>query len=199
MKKTIFAALAAGSCLLGSIGAQATVFNVTWSGDLNGNSGFATGLFNIDTNVVPDLNGTQNIHNLPDPAFQIISLTVTGTGAGDGTFTEADFQSYYFAAFSPLDYTQELIGQSMANGCTYGSFGSCYGGPSGDFNLFANNPAAPTGSYYFQLTTNGDTLDVTSILPAAVPEPATWAMMLGGMGMIGFAVRRRQTVRVTYA
>lgn len=36
---------------------------------------------------------------------------------------------------------------------------------------------------------------------AAVPEPATWAMMLAGFGMIGFSLRRRrkQAVRVSYA
>jgi len=32
-----------------------------------------------------------------------------------------------------------------------------------------------------------------------VPETATWAMMILGMGMIGAAMRRRQSVRVTYA
>lgn len=36
---------------------------------------------------------------------------------------------------------------------------------------------------------------------AAVPEPATWAMMLAGFGMIGLAARRRSSVKtiVTYA
>ncbi len=35
---------------------------------------------------------------------------------------------------------------------------------------------------------------------AAVPEPASWAMMLAGFGLIGGAVRRRQqTVKVSYA
>ena len=28
----------------------------------------------------------------------------------------------------------------------------------------------------------------------AVPEPATWALMLGGFGMVGFAARRRRSV-----
>ncbi|WP_198283224.1 NF038120 family PEP-CTERM protein [Sphingomonas sp. PAMC 26617] len=32
---------------------------------------------------------------------------------------------------------------------------------------------------------------------AAVPEPATWAMMLAGFSMIGFASRRRSNVRTT--
>jgi hypothetical protein len=27
----------------------------------------------------------------------------------------------------------------------------------------------------------------------AVPEPASWAMMIGGFGMVGAAMRRRRT------
>ncbi|WP_375420282.1 PEPxxWA-CTERM sorting domain-containing protein [uncultured Sphingomonas sp.] len=33
----------------------------------------------------------------------------------------------------------------------------------------------------------------------AVPEPATWALMLVGFGLVGAAMRRRSAVRVTYA
>lgn len=33
----------------------------------------------------------------------------------------------------------------------------------------------------------------------AVPEPATWAMMLAGFGAVGFAMRRRANVRTTVA
>ncbi|MFZ4689995.1 MAG: PEPxxWA-CTERM sorting domain-containing protein [Polymorphobacter sp.] len=29
--------------------------------------------------------------------------------------------------------------------------------------------------------------------PTAVPEPSTWAMLLAGFGLVGFAARRRQT------
>lgn len=32
-----------------------------------------------------------------------------------------------------------------------------------------------------------------------IPEPATWAMMIAGFGMVGAAMRRRQKVSVTYA
>jgi hypothetical protein len=32
--------------------------------------------------------------------------------------------------------------------------------------------------------------------PAAVPEPASWAMMIGGLAMAGAAMRRRTRVRV---
>lgn len=34
-------------------------------------------------------------------------------------------------------------------------------------------------------------------LAGAVPEPGTWAMMLAGFGMIGFAVRKRSSVKTT--
>jgi hypothetical protein len=41
----------------------------------------------------------------------------------------------------------------------------------------------------------------TTVAAAAVPEPATWAMMLLGFGMVGSAIRtrRRQTVRFAAA
>lgn len=33
----------------------------------------------------------------------------------------------------------------------------------------------------------------------AIPEPATWAMMIGGFGMVGAAMRRRTRITVAYA
>ncbi len=35
-------------------------------------------------------------------------------------------------------------------------------------------------------------LTLTSASAAAVPEPATWAMMIFGFGIIGYATRRRR-------
>lgn len=37
-------------------------------------------------------------------------------------------------------------------------------------------------------------------VPAAIPEPATWGLLLGGFGLTGFAMRRRRsTALVTYS
>jgi choice-of-anchor C domain-containing protein len=43
----------------------------------------------------------------------------------------------------------------------------------------------------------GPAIDNVSI--TAVPEPATWAMMIGGFGLIGATARRRRTATVSYA
>ena len=67
---------------------------------------------------------------------------------------------------------------------------------SGFFGLSTkNNPdGAPggTGTAIFSLGS-------VTVPTAAVPEPATWAMMIGGFGLIGAASRRAKRVRVTYA
>ncbi|HWI86309.1 MAG TPA: PEPxxWA-CTERM sorting domain-containing protein [Sphingomonas sp.] len=33
----------------------------------------------------------------------------------------------------------------------------------------------------------------------AVPEPATWAMMIGGMGLVGSAMRRHRAAKISFA
>lgn len=35
--------------------------------------------------------------------------------------------------------------------------------------------------------------------PPPIPEPATWAMMLAGFGAVGYSMRRRQNVKVSFA
>lgn len=53
--------------------------------------------------------------------------------------------------------------------------------------LIVNGSAQKLGSYSGTITL------------ASVPEPATWAMMILGMGAVGFAMRRRRSVKVSYA
>ncbi|NJC35214.1 hypothetical protein GGR88_002728 [Sphingomonas jejuensis] len=39
-----------------------------------------------------------------------------------------------------------------------------------------------------------DNIRLSDVAAAAVPEPATWAMMIGGFGLVGGAMRRRRTL-----
>ncbi|MBB6505623.1 hypothetical protein F4693_002618 [Sphingomonas endophytica] len=73
---------------------------------------------------------------------------------------------------------------------------------SGAYTLLANvttGVAPGAGSVHFSSTTQPLTLDSTAVA-AAVPEPATWAMMLVGFGMVGAAARyRRRSTAATFA
>jgi hypothetical protein len=53
-----------------------------------------------------------------------------------------------------------------------------------------------------QFSPNANGTGIDNVALGAVPEPATWAMMIGGFGMVGGAMRsarRKQKVTVSYA
>lgn len=70
--------------------------------------------------------------------------------------------------------------------------------PTNLTGLFAGQGAltlTPTGA--LQLSLTGRTVAAGSVATAnvsAVPEPGTWMLMILGLGAVGFAMRRRQTV-----
>jgi hypothetical protein len=79
-------------------------------------------------------------------------------------------------------------------------------------NLTAANPGSQALSAFTSSFTGVDTslgaltftsidqVTFTSTLAAPVPEPATWAMMIAGFGLVGAAMRRRPArVAVAYA
>lgn len=75
---------------------------------------------------------------------------------------------------------------------------------TGQFTLSYNAPsitrvAVAPGS--FDDWVGVDNLRFTRATAVGVPEPAAWAMMIVGMGAVGFTMRRRQkvTTRVTFA
>lgn len=85
-------------------------------------------------------------------------------------------------------------------------------------NSYGSVFALGNGANWFRIqATDGDlisfgslstTADITNVRQVrvggidtipAVPEPSTWAMMLGGFGLIGFSMRRRRKLGSTYA
>ena len=88
---------------------------------------------------------------------------------------------------------------SAANGVvTFANF--VYANEMGEFLTFGTNPGG--GNYYPQLISYNtlewaynDTAGIqfsAVTAPGGVPEPATWALMLGGFGLVGATLRRRQ-------
>ena len=66
----------------------------------------------------------------------------------------------------------------------------------------------PNGTFYgYAFTTNNQLNNIgfetradTAVTAAqGVPEPASWAMMVGGMGLAGLGMRRRRRVAANFA
>jgi hypothetical protein len=79
------------------------------------------------------------------------------------------------------------------------TFGVGFLSPGFTYNLWGDAP----GSYSFYAY-NGSSYTIQSVggsaTVTAIPEPATWAMMLLGFGMVGAGVRyRRRSTKVAYA
>ena len=67
---------------------------------------------------------------------------------------------------------------------------------NGRFRFFAEGNERIVG---ITLTSQQNSFEVDRLAIAAVPEPATWAMMIGGFAFVGAASRRRRTATVTFA
>jgi hypothetical protein len=117
-----------------------------------------------------------------------LSGITTGLNFSYGAFTDANLSVY-----TGLDGTGTLLG-------TYTL------GQNDPFNFsFVALPFAGIGHSAVLSAGGGqfgwDDITFGSLVPGAVPEPGTWAMMLLGFGMMGFAARRRSSLKatVTYA
>mgnify|MGYP006339507021 CR=1 FL=1 len=149
-----------------------------------------------------------------------LDVTVTGSAAGDGTFTITDFEEVVFDTDGgTLNFGANLVGQPTSD-----SIWGTPDGASGDFNLFAaglpdgaerypqsrpapngKGPNTPSGVFYFTLGANFGfdepmVLTGMSVPAGPVAPPATLpigrnAMLLlaGMLGLVAaFAIRRRK-------
>lgn len=89
-----------------------------------------------------------------------------------------------------------------------GSGYNSFGGYSNWIQLAYNYSSAPTLLFTSGVSVNGTDNFVDYSDPmvggsfsdnGAVPEPASWAMMLGGFGLVGGAMRSRRKAAVTFA
>lgn len=111
-------------------------------------------------------------------------------------FTFADFNNYTKVETNGgtvLNFGTPLFGNTII-GIHFGN-GSSVGNSTGFFQF---NFTQPTNSINLGITAASDAVLYTTV-PSAVPEPATWAMMLLGFAAIGMAMRRRPTRSAQFA
>ncbi|MCU6453925.1 PEPxxWA-CTERM sorting domain-containing protein [Sphingomonas sp. A2-49] len=161
-------------------------------------------------------------------AGQSISQSIFSQNPNDaGTFNFSGSSGFVIESFQPILPVPASVSVAFSgsNPCVRGI---CSGSNSisGDYVIPQGDLAAFAGTSYIQIyalfgitgnvAVNGGVLlqgretysyaagTITYLVAdvAPVPEPATWAMMILGMGAVGFAMRRRQknvTTTVAYA
>ena len=205
MKKWVFAAVAAVGLVgpanaavvtLESISANgANDFTFTYEGTLGGDEGLRSG----DRFVIYDFNGyingsvTSGSPNLVASAEFTSPTGIVTPGFNDDaaianlvfTYVGQDFRTSG-GPYEPFDFAG-LSARSTFGGTARDAFFS---------RTTKNNPdGAPGGAGTAIFTLGSATVPGSGNLPGgAVPEPATWAMMLGGFGLLGGAIRRRNRV-----
>ncbi|MBT2188388.1 FxDxF family PEP-CTERM protein [Sphingobium nicotianae] len=172
MKKIIWAASAAIAALSVTPAAHASVSIVC-----PGNSGLSFCTFN-EVNMTGSFGDSFTSPQSFTDSYQInlstayvLSITATNTAATGGpiSFTSAELLDSAMTSLGPIAFGAVPTTFNLAAGSYYLKF-----------------VGASQGSASF-----GGTIDVRT---PAVPEPATWAMMLAGVAAVGVSLRRRARV-----
>lgn len=115
-------------------------------------------------------------------------LTITGYA-----LTPA-IQAALLSAFASADYTAELAAiNAYVSGAPEAYFQAGTGNATQQ--LLSNVPLSTANFYKITVSGQGNaagSLYSGNLSATAVPEPATWAMMLVGFGAVGFGMRRRR-------
>ncbi|MBO9711552.1 MAG: PEP-CTERM sorting domain-containing protein [Sphingomonas sp.] len=117
--------------------------------------------------------GSTDVNNInltfDDAASGQTPQSFTPAGAlNGGTYQVSNYGAYQFTFYPNLS---NFAGYNGTN-------------PNGTWTLFVDDVFPADGGKF----AGGWSLDITT-LSAAVPEPATWAMMILGFGMVGGALR----------
>ncbi|MBV7534233.1 PEPxxWA-CTERM sorting domain-containing protein [Duganella sp. sic0402] len=130
----------------------------------------------------------------------VLSQTITGLTAGSKytlTFDTALAQQVGFNGANSNNYWQVVFGNSTQNSSALSIASGGFSGWSTSSMTFTATGATQVLSFLAQGSPGAPPfllLDSVS-LTAAVPEPSTWGMMAVGLGLVGFATRRRTVAR----
>jgi uncharacterized RDD family membrane protein YckC len=142
-------------------------------------TGFVYTPFHSGATIAPEWNGD--------------TLTVTKAGGGDFDLVSFDIADAYNAAYAyalPFSYVQ--------GGTTYNAIvntDALFGLQTVALNLSGISSFSLTNAFHPISFLGGFQIDnivlAEPVVGGAVPEPATWGMMIAGLGVVGAAMRRR--------
>ena len=166
--------------IAGTSTATPIALDFVFDGTSLGNTAKVEGTLVIDDAI---LTTNQALLVTGDTSWIDLTVTVSGASFINGVFTKPDLSSVIWREIDGLDFTQELVGQSLASGGIFGQ------GTSGDFNLFGSHM---TGVWNYTLQVGSDHTLLTSMVVTPLPVPEPSALVLFGAGLVGCVVFRKK-------
>jgi PEP-CTERM motif len=219
MKNLVLSALVGLVSALSATSASA-VINVTMGGTAVANEGLYSSVVgaittNFNSSLVNPANyfggGVVNGNNpglWASPPSDTSNYFSVGPSTTSIAVTDSGLASYFgYYGGSPDTYNSVTFFNTITDsvvGWFDGAQLAAFAGvpPNGNqaAGFFWNFTASDAGSYFnavrFDSGSNAFETDNHAVLAAAVPEPETYAMMLIGLGMVGFTARRRKNNQV---
>ena len=154
----------------------------TWTGGLLTASGSSSGVY-----ATPAMNNT---------VFGYVSSAHIPNTA---TLDTPDLRSisFYWGSIDTYNLVEVLdAGGNVIFSVSGGDFSVADGNqfvPATNMRVFFKAQAGEVISG-LRLTSTGVAFEFDDFAATAVPEPATWAMLIAGFGLVGYALRRRRTM-----
>jgi hypothetical protein len=207
VKFSIYALAGAATLALTAPAGAVTVLTFEGLADLQsvGNFYAPDYVFSADTLAVIDADsgGTGNVANEPSANTVMFFLNAQNAMLDVTNGFTTGFSFFYSSAFAATvtvfdgaGGTGNILAQlTLAAQNT----NNCVGDPNGEYCNWTAIGVAFSGtarSIDFGGTANFvafDNITFGSEIAGGVPEPASWAMMIGGLGLVGGAMRRRRT------
>ena len=189
MKLGLLVAAATLALAMPLVSAQAATMTYTISGNGSGNLG-GTAFNNADFSFTL-VGDTANLSG--NELNPLSSATASIAGFADTTFListrlgQSSFNAVYFSRTSGLD----LFDFSLAGPVDLGTdFGPLTGTSVFTLNQF-QGVATSGGALSFNASSDVQFSGTGAVTPG-VPEPASWALMIAGFGLVGASMRRRR-------
>lgn len=211
MKKLIAGALVASALALPSTAGASTLINESFESGLTGWVGAPGSLVSVVSTFTEPTStpGTYNPYH--GSFFALLQAGEPGVATGlTQFFSMTAGETVQFAVafaggdYNPFDdsgFLSVFSFQDSANNVLFTQNVNSIGDYANTPWTIVSFTAAQTGQYSVNASIQNslDSANDSFLLIDAVPEPSTWMMMLFGFAAVGFAMRRKQNVRVSFA